>query len=102
MDETIRLASWTARTSSASRWTKTRTERSIGGSSTTRTAVTALTAAGQFPSISTAAFDDCFRGTPSRRLMYRSDGTGVLRVEVDPDGDGVFQESTGTQYQSCQ
>jgi hypothetical protein len=64
--------------------------------------VTPISAAGQFPPIATAAFDDCFRGTPTRRLVYRSDGTGVLRVEVDPDGDGVFRESAATQHQSCQ
>jgi hypothetical protein len=39
--------------------------------------------------IVSAAFDDAFRGTPNRRLVYGADG-GVLRVEVDPDGDGVF------------
>ena len=59
-------------------------------------------AAGQSPPIATAAFDDCLRGTPTRRLVYRSDGTGVLRVEMDPDGDGEFRESTATQHQSCQ
>jgi hypothetical protein len=46
------------------------------------------------PPIATASFDDSFRGTPTRRLVYRPDGTGVLRVEVDPDGDGIFEEST--------
>lgn len=45
------------------------------------------------PSIATASFDDSFRGTPSRRLVYLPGGTGVLRVEVDPDGDGTFEES---------
>jgi hypothetical protein len=44
--------------------------------------------------ILTAAFDDAFRGTPTRRFVYRPDGSGVLRVEVDPDGDGTFLEST--------
>lgn len=42
--------------------------------------------------IASVAFDDRFRGTPTRRLFYRHDGT-VLRVEVDPDGDGTFAES---------
>jgi hypothetical protein len=45
-------------------------------------------------SIVTAAFDDSFRGTPERRLVYRPDGS-VLRVEVDPDGDGRFVEAAG-------
>jgi len=48
-------------------------------------------AAGQSPSIVTAAFDDSFRGTPNRRFVYSPQGT-VLRVEVDPDGDGRFLE----------
>jgi hypothetical protein len=44
--------------------------------------------------IVTASFDDTFtRGTPTRRLVYRPDGSGVLRVEVDPEGDGTFFES---------
>ena len=45
----------------------------------------------QSPPIATASFDDSFRGTPSRRLVYRPGGMGVLRIEVDPDGDGVFE-----------
>jgi hypothetical protein len=45
--------------------------------------------------IETAAFDDAFRGTPNRRFVYRPDGT-VLRVEVDPDGDGRFAEAVAT------
>jgi hypothetical protein len=49
---------------------------------------------GLIPPIVTASFDDSFRGTPTRRLVYRGDGTGILRVEVDPDGDGVFEDST--------
>lgn len=53
-------------------------------------------APGQSRPIVTASFDDAFRGMPTRRLVYRPDGSGILRVEVDPDGDGVFQESTAT------
>ena len=45
------------------------------------------------PRIVAASFDDAFRGTPTRRFVYRPDG-GVLRVELDPDGDGIFEEST--------
>jgi len=48
-------------------------------------------AAGDTPTILTAVFDDVFRGTPTRRLVYRPDGT-VLRVEQDIDGDGNFKE----------
>ena len=46
--------------------------------------------------IISASFDDAFRGTPTRRLVYRPDGSGVLRVEEDPDGDGIFVPSTAT------
>jgi hypothetical protein len=35
-------------------------------------------------------FDDAGRGRPDRRFVYRDDGS-VLRVELDRDGDGVFQ-----------
>jgi len=49
------------------------------------------TSNGEPPSIITAAFDDSFRGTPNRRFVYDPQGT-VLRVEVDPDGDGTFLE----------
>ena len=59
-------------------------------------AVDSRGAPGESRPIVTAAFDDVFRGMPTRRLVYRPDGSGVLRVEVDPDGDGVFQESTAT------
>lgn len=45
------------------------------------------------PSLVTAAFDDQFRGTPSRRFQYGADGR-ILRVETDPDGDGFFTERT--------
>jgi len=48
---------------------------------------------GRSPSIATAAFDDYARGVPSRRLVYRPDGS-VLRVEIDQDGDGIFAEPT--------
>jgi hypothetical protein len=57
-------------------------------------AVDAHSTPGESPPIVSASFDDAFRGTPTRRLVYRPDGSDVLRVEVDPDGDGVFQEST--------
>jgi hypothetical protein len=50
--------------------------------------------AGQPGPIMTAAFDDSFRGKPTRRLIYRRDGSGVLRVEFDADGDGTFLDST--------
>lgn len=53
---------------------------------------------GQSSSIETAAFDDSFRGAPNRRLVYRPDGT-VLRVEVDPEGDGRFAEAVATRHQ---
>jgi len=46
---------------------------------------------GQSSSIAVAAFDDHSRGTPSRRLVYRPDGS-VLRAETDLDGDGIFAE----------
>lgn len=49
---------------------------------------------GQTGPILTASFDDVFRGKPTRRLVYHPDGSGVVRVEVDPDGDGIFLEST--------
>jgi hypothetical protein len=42
--------------------------------------------------IGSAAFDDAFRGTPNRRFVYGAGG-GVLRVEVDPDGDGQFVDA---------
>jgi hypothetical protein len=48
---------------------------------------------GQRSSIVMAAFDDHARGTPSRRLVYRPDGS-VLRVETDLDGDGIFSDTS--------
>ena len=46
--------------------------------------------AGDPPSIvSTVAFDDAHRGTPTRILVFADNGA-VERVEIDPDGDGVF------------
>jgi hypothetical protein len=39
--------------------------------------------------ITSTAIDETGRGTPSRRLVYGSDGR-VERVEIDPDGDGEF------------
>jgi hypothetical protein len=47
--------------------------------------------------VSSAAFDDAHRGAPTRILIFADDGA-VERVEVDPDGDGVFtaqQPGTG-------
>ena len=40
-------------------------------------------------SVTSVAFDEAHRGTPTRRLVYAGDGT-VDRVEIDPDGDGIF------------
>lgn len=57
-------------------------------------AADAHAAPGEPRQIATASFDDAFRGTPTRRLVYRPDRGGILRVEVDPDGDGIFQKST--------
>jgi hypothetical protein len=57
-------------------------------------AVDAHSTPGESHPIVSASFDDAFRGTPTRRFVYHPDGRDVLRVEVDPDGDGVFQEST--------
>jgi hypothetical protein len=51
---------------------------------------------GQPSSVVTAAFDDHFRGTPNRRLQYDWDGS-ILRVEVDPEGDGTFSERRADQ-----
>jgi hypothetical protein len=50
---------------------------------------------GQSPSILMAAFDDDFRGTPNRRVVYRPDGS-VLRIELDPDDDGAFEAQAAT------
>jgi len=61
-------------------------------------AVDAHAPAGQSPSIVMASFDDAFRGTPNRRFLYSPQGT-VLRVEVDPDGDGTFVEAAATRRQ---
>jgi hypothetical protein len=44
---------------------------------------------GEPSSLVTAAFDDDFRGTPSRRLQYDWSGS-IVRVDVDPEGDGTF------------
>jgi hypothetical protein len=38
--------------------------------------------------LSIVAFDSSRRGSPDRRLIYASDGS--VRIETDPDGDGVF------------
>jgi hypothetical protein len=38
--------------------------------------------------LSAVAFDTARRGTPDRRIVYTRDGNA--RVEVDPDGDGIF------------
>jgi hypothetical protein len=39
--------------------------------------------------ITSVAFDDAGRGTPQRRFVYGRNGQ-VMRVEIDPDGDGQF------------
>lgn len=39
--------------------------------------------------IESVAFDDTGRGTPQRRFFYGPRGD-VIRVEIDPDGDGRF------------
>ena len=47
--------------------------------------------------VSSVAFDDEHRGAPTRILVFADDGA-VERVEIDPDGDGVFtaqQPGTG-------
>jgi hypothetical protein len=41
--------------------------------------------------LASVAFDSKHRGSPDRRLVYRSDGS--VLVEVDPDGDGRFTEA---------
>jgi hypothetical protein len=47
-------------------------------------------------SVTSVAFDDAHRGTATRRLVFADDGT-VRRVEVDPDGDGLFvAQQSGT------
>jgi hypothetical protein len=38
--------------------------------------------------LSAVAFDTARRGIPDRRIVYTRDGNA--RVEVDPDGDGIF------------
>lgn len=42
-------------------------------------------------SVTSVAFDDAHRGTPTRRMVFADDGS-VDRVEVDPDGDGIFEQ----------
>jgi len=39
--------------------------------------------------ITSSAFDDSGSGRPERRFVYGTGGT-IARVEIDPDGDGVF------------
>jgi hypothetical protein len=39
--------------------------------------------------ITSSAFDDSGSGHPERRLVYGLGGK-ILRIELDPDGDGVF------------
>ena len=41
--------------------------------------------------VSSVAFDDAHRGTATRILLFADNGS-VERVEIDPDGDGVFVE----------
>lgn len=45
--------------------------------------------------ITTSAFDETGAGRPTRRLVFGPGGT-IARVEVDPDGDGVFTPLTPT------
>jgi hypothetical protein len=40
--------------------------------------------------ITSSAFDDSGRGRPERRFVYASNGS-IAQVDVDLDGDGVFQ-----------
>ena len=40
--------------------------------------------------IASSAFDDDGRGTPQRRFVYGDKGN-IERVEIDPDGDGMFE-----------
>ena len=42
--------------------------------------------------LASVAFDTVHRGTPDRRLIYGADGSA--RVEVDPQGTGVFVAAT--------
>ena len=42
--------------------------------------------------IAATAFDDLGRGTPQRRFVYGGNGQ-VVRVEFDPDGDGIYERS---------
>ena len=39
--------------------------------------------------ITSTAFDESGRGKPTRRFVYGAKGA-IARVEVDPDGDGLF------------
>jgi len=39
--------------------------------------------------ITSTAFDEDGRGKPTRRLIFGSGGS-IVRVEIDPDGDGIF------------
>jgi hypothetical protein len=39
--------------------------------------------------LASVAFDSTHRGAPDRRLVYAADGS--VRIEVDPDGDGLFK-----------
>jgi hypothetical protein len=49
---------------------------------------------GEPPSrVVSVAFDEAHRGTATRRLVFADDGT-VQRVEIDPDGDGIFVAQT--------
>jgi hypothetical protein len=40
--------------------------------------------------ITSAAFDDEGRGTPQRRFIYGPPNGRIVRVEIDPEGDGTF------------
>ena len=45
--------------------------------------------AGSRTSITSTAIDEIGRGKPTRRFVYGARGA-IARVEVDPDGDGIF------------
>ena len=45
--------------------------------------------------ITATAFDDSGRGRPERRFVYGERGA-IARVEVDPDGNGIWRAMTAT------
>lgn len=46
--------------------------------------------------LSSVAFDDAHRGTPTRRIVYGIDGSA--RIEIDRVGDGHFVDDTPAQH----